>query len=183
MIAVPITWVYVPPLRPPDAMSSGPERYAGLIAEIGRFAEVSIPMVQGPLWSVAPLQGIILMSGASHPVVAINECAPERRIDLARRLVPIDVGRTRVFEELLEPLSLPAAVDSMTHLEWEGADPNKPGARGPYGLREIGRLVGASCLLFESERYCYLHSPTHHGLPHLLADYLTAYANAVLVRC
>jgi hypothetical protein len=181
VIPVPITWVYEPDREPPTPMSAGPEYYARFIDEVGRFAGVSIPMVEGFLRDVAPSEGIILLNGSADVVLVLDECAAEGLADLTRRLVPISEGPIRIFEKLLEPLSLPAAVDWMTHGEWEHADPNKPGAYGPYGRRDIGQLVGARCLMYESERYCYLHSPTHHGLPHLLADYLTAYANAVLV--
>jgi len=162
-------------------MSGGPEGYAHLVDEIGRFAGVSIPMVEGFLREVTPPEGIILLNGSADTLLVLDECAAEGRLDLARRLVPLGEGQIRIFEKLLEPLSLPAAVDWVTHGEWEHADPDKPGAYGPYGRRDIAQLVGATCLMYESERYCYLHSPTHHGLPHLLADYLTAYANAVLV--
>jgi hypothetical protein len=181
VIPIPITWVDEPRRGPPNSMPSGSQRYARFINEVGRFAGVSIPLVQGFLREVAPSEGIILLDGSAHPTLVLDECAAEERADLARRLVPIDESRIRIFENLLEPLSLPAAVDGMTLMEWESEDPDKPGAYGPYGRRDIAQLVGASCLMYESERYCYLHSLTHNGLPHLLADYLTAYANAVLV--
>ena len=106
--------------------------------------------------------------------MALDECSAEQRIELAGRLVPIETSRIRIFEELLEPLSLAAAIDSMSMMEWERGDPHQVGTRGLYGRRDVGQLVGAACLLFKSERYCYLQSPTHRGLPHLLADYLNA---------
>jgi len=180
MISIPVTWVYEPPRLPPAPMHVGPEHYARFIEEVGHHAGVSIPLVRGFLRDVAPGEGFILLKASTHPKLVLDECAPERRAELASRLVPIVGDRTRIFENLLEPLSVPAAVDGMTLLEWKVADPVKPGARGPYGLRDIGHLVGASCLEFESARYCYLSSPTHQGLPHLLADYLAAYARTVL---
>ena len=99
----------------------------------------------------------------------------------ARRLVALGESRVAVFDELLEPLSIAAAVDTMTFMEWRGDSTTARDTRGPYGRRDIGALVGASPLIYKSERYCYLHSKTHHGLPHLLADYLTVYAEKVLL--
>jgi len=180
MISIPITWVYEPPELPPGPDSVRPEYYARFIEELGRHAGVTIPLVQGLLRDVAPAEGLIVLNPSAHPKLVLDACAPEMRAQLASRLVPISGSRIRIFESLLEPLSVPAAVDAMTLLEWKTEDPATPGARGPYGLRDIGHLVGASCLEFESARYCYLSSPTHHGLPHLLADYLAAYARTVL---
>jgi hypothetical protein len=177
MIRVPITFVHQP--LPTDS-SADTQRYARFIGEVEHFAGVSVRQVQGSLRDVASSEGIILMNTSVDPVLALDEFSAAGRAELAARLVPISESRIRIFERLLEPLSLPAAIDTMTFMEWESDDPNSLGARGPYGRRDVGHLVGASCLLFESERYCYLQSPTHHGLPHLLADYLTAYANDFL---
>jgi len=178
MTSVHITWVYEPTRSSDQSMLSS-QHYAPFIEQVGRYADVSIPLVQGFLRDVAPPEGIILLASSAHPKLVLDECAAEKQANLASRLVPIDESRIRIFDNLLEPLSIPAAVDGMTLHEWESGA-GYPGARGPYGLRDIGRLVGASCLLFESARYCYLQSPTHRGLPHLLADYLIAYAKAFL---
>lgn len=181
MIRIPITWVYEPPRQPIAPMEVGVEGYASFIEEVGRHAGVRIPLIEGFLRDVAPAEGLILFNGSVHPRLALAECAAEEQAQLASRLVPIWLDRARILEGLLEPLSLPAAVDDMTIAEWEG-DRAGSGAWGPYGLRDIGKLVGASCALFESARYCYLHSPTHQGLPHLLADYLAAYVDNVLMK-
>jgi len=145
-MSIPITWVYEPPRLPPAPMQVGPEHYARFIEEVGRHAGVSVPLVHGFLRDVAPEEGFILLEASTHPKLVLDEFPPEKRAALAVRLVPMVISRTRIFESLLEPLSVPAAVDSMTLQEWRIADPATPGARGPYGLRDIGHLVGASCL-------------------------------------
>jgi hypothetical protein len=64
----------------------------------------------------------------------------------------------------------------MSLSEWESTTPLTIGARGLYGRKDVRSQIGASCLLFESERYCYFQSSTHRGLPHLVVDYLEALA-------
>ena len=142
---------------------------------------MSISLRHGFLRDVAPSEGFIFLSGSAHPKISLDECAPERRRDLASRLISVGEDRVDILQELLEGLSVAAAIDFMTFAEWKSDTRGQRGARGPYGLRHIGALVGATCLLFESPRYCYLQSSTHFGLPHLLADYLAVYAERVLL--
>jgi len=154
-----------------------PQIYGRFVEEVGRRAGVDIPFVEGFLRDVAPADGFILLNASAHPVMVVGECAPEQQADLASRLIPIDEDRVRIFEKLLEPLSIPGAIESMSLMEWELQDPATIGARGLYGRHDIGEVVGARCNnLFRSARYCYLESSTHYGLPHLLADYLAALA-------
>jgi len=176
MIPMRITWVYEPPRLPPAPNQVTPQTYARFVDEVGRRAGVDIPLVEGFLRDVAPADGFILLKASAHPGVALDECDVRRQADIASRLIPIDVDRTRILETLLEALSIPAAIDLMSLDEWETKDPATIGAWGLHGRKDIGELVGASCKLYKSARYCYLHSPTHHGLPHLLADYLAALA-------
>lgn len=118
----------------------------------------------------------VLLSASIAPSLALAECALEHQMEWARQLVPLQVSRTGIFE-MLEKLSLPAAITSLAITEWEASQGSDPGASGLYGQREIGCVAGASCVsLFASERYCYLESKAHQGLPHLLADYLRAWA-------
>ncbi len=158
------------------------ERCSRFVEDVGRHAGVTIARIPGLLRDVAPPKGFILLAAMNVPSMSLEECSPDRRAGLAARLVPIDVGRTRIFEELLEPLSVAAAVDSVSLWEWEKWEPAK-GARGLHGRRDIGQIVGASCELWESARYCYLKSPTHRGLTHLLADYLAVLHRELQGEC
>jgi hypothetical protein len=169
-----ITFVSEPARLPHVPGAIGPERFDRFLAAVEQHAGFPVGRVHGFLRDVAPAAGFILLDASADPEMVLDELPPEQRSELASRLVPIGVGQTRIFERVLENLSVPAAVDGLSLFEWETADPAAPGARGLHGLRDIGQLVGASCLLFESARYCYLTSPVHHGLPHLLVDYLGA---------
>jgi len=116
----------------------------------------------------------VLLSASIAPSLALAECAPQDQTELATKLVPLQVSGTRIFE-MLETLTLPAAVPSLAMAEWQGSRHEEDGASGLYGLKEIGRAAGASCVdLFTSQHYCYLESSSHRGLPHLLSDYLRA---------
>lgn len=154
----------------PTLMSSGPERYMPFVDAVGRYGGQSVPFIQASLRDAAPTSGFVLFAGANVKA-ALEECPLARRSELASRLIPIDASRTRILERLLEPLSLAAAIDDMSLREWE-TQTERLGASGLFGLQDVGKRVGAESLLYESERYCYLRSPTHHGLPHLLVDYL-----------
>jgi hypothetical protein len=174
MIPMHLTFVYEPPRITQPTNSSGPERYTRFIEDLGRHAGISVAYREGVFRDVAPDQGFILLHTTGDPAMVLSECAPERRAEYASRLVPVGVDRTKIFDRVLENLSLPAAVDALTFFEWETRDPAHTGARGPHGLSELAPQIGARCLLFKSARYCYLASDTHEGLPHLLADYLLA---------
>lgn len=171
MMPLKITWVCEPHDSP--SFHLGPNQR--FIDEIGRHTGVTVPRVSGRLCDVAPDEGFILLS-ASHPGESLAACATELQQKLAARMVPLDVSRSRIFDRVLEGLSVPAAVDSVSHLEWSQAAPDVTGARGPYGLRSIGTTLGAPCGdgVEGSRNYCYLTSATHQGLPHLLADFLIA---------
>ena len=180
MIRVPITWVDEPSRPELESDAAVPERLLPFVEAVGREAGVTIQCVTGFLREVAPANGIVLLNASAHPTVVLDECGPDVREDLARRLVPITIDRHRIFETILEELSVAAAVDGLSLAEWSVSQ-GRTGAWGPHGLRDIGALVGARCVLYESARYCYLQSATHNGLPHLLADYLTVYAEKVLL--
>lgn len=168
MTSLSITFVCHP--YGPTPMSSGPARYTQFIDAIGHYTRQSVPFIQASLRDAAATAGFVLFAGTDVKG-ALEECPLERRSELASRLVPINTSRPRIFERLLEPLSLAAAIDAMSLSEWE-MRPDRVGASEEFGLQDVGTRVGASPLLLESARYCYLRSPTHHGLPHLLADYL-----------
>jgi hypothetical protein len=172
-----ITFVYQWTRDLPHRDVSAAKEHARFIKELAGCAGCSIQTIEQ--LSDAPASDFIVFAGADARV-SLSECPIEQQSSIARRLVPINASRSGIFNKLLEPLSLPAAIDGLSMMEWKVGDPNQHGTRGLHGLREVGRLAGASCLLFQSERYCFLESSTHRGLPHLLADYLTAYRSAVL---
>jgi hypothetical protein len=159
--------------------SVNPDRYGRFLDEVSHYHGANVPSIEGALQDVARPRGFILFVG-SHVEVALNRCEPEVRRRLAARLLPIEVlNRPKIFERVLEPLSLAGAIDSMSLSEWMSTAATKVGARGLYGRKDVRSQIGASCLLFESERYCYFQSGTHQGLPHLVVDYLKALAPLV----
>lgn len=173
MTAPKITWVNEPNDSP--MMHLGPD--PAFVAEVGRFAGVRVPLVEGRLLDVAPSDGYILLN-ASSPGEALHGANPEVVTDLASRLVPLDMGTAGIWKRL-EALSYPAWVSTSSQMSWR----NGEGSQGIYGLREVGTRIGATCdphggwdpnahNAVGSERYCFLVSDRHEGLPHLLADYL-----------
>jgi hypothetical protein len=177
MTSVPITFVYEVPSADSGQQWAGPEFYREFMEQLGRHAGQSVTTVYGKLRDSIPPTGFILLSSLNHPVVTLSECEVAQQTDLAARLIPVGVGNTRIFDRVLEKLSVAAAISELSFWEWNGTDCSIPGARGLHGRRDIGNLIGANCLeIFSSERYCYLQSTKHYGLPHLLADYLTALA-------
>lgn len=174
-----ITFVYQRARELPHRDISAAKEHARFIEELAGCAGCPIQTIEQ--LSDAPASDFVVFAGADARV-SLSECPVEHQSSIARRLIPINASRPRIFETLLEPLSLPAAIDGLSMMEWKVGDSHRTGARGLHGLREVGRLAGASCLLFQSERYCFLESPTHRGLPHLLADYLIAYQSVVLDR-
>lgn len=158
---------------------SAAQEYARFIDELGGHAASPIQTIEQ--LREAPTSDFIVFAGADVRV-SLNECPIDQQPSIARRLIPINASRPRIFETLLEPLSLAAAIDDLSMLEWKIRKPEQAGTRGLHGLREVANSVGASCLIFQSARYCFLESSTHRGLPHLLADYLSAYQSIVLGR-
>jgi hypothetical protein len=173
-----ITFISEPRL-PCDYPVAGPEQYDPFLAAVERHLGSAVDRRYGFLRDVAPSTGIILLDGSAHPETVLKECAANGLGELALRTVPLGVSKTRIFENVLERLEVPAAVDGFSHASW---NPDEIGAYGPYGLRDIAPHIGACCALYESPRYCYLQSDTHYGLPHLLVDYLRAYVSASLVQ-
>jgi hypothetical protein len=172
-----ITFVYQRTRDLPDRPVSASREYARFIDELAHHAGSAIQTIEQ--LRDAPESDFIVFGGADVRV-SLNECPIEQRACIARRLVPINASRSGIFENLLEPLSLAGAIDALSMVEWKMWEPYRVGTRGLHGLRDVGRLAGASCLIFESERYCFLESSTHRGLPHLLADYLVAYQGLIL---
>lgn len=174
-----ITFVYQWTRDMPHRDISAANEYARFTDELGGYAASPIQTIEQ--LREAPASDFIVFAGADVRI-SLNECPVDQQSAIARRLIPINASRSKIFETLLEPLSLAAAIDDLSMLEWKIRKPEQAGTRGLHGLREVGNSVGASCLIFQSERYCFLESSTHRGLPHLLADYLSAYQSMVLGR-
>lgn len=168
--------VWEPLRRPPTPLSSGPESLSSFLDELAAHTGAYVAVEECFLRDLQTAADFVLLSASVAPSLALAECAPELQTELAQKLVPMQVSTTGIFE-MLEKFSLPAAVTSLALAEWEATRLDRPRASGLHGQREIGHAAGASCVdLFTSERYCYLESKTHRGLPHLLADYLQAWA-------
>lgn len=177
MTPLAITFVYQRTRDMPHRDISAAKEYARFIDELAGHAACPIQTIEH--LREAPGSDLIVFAGADVRV-SLNECPIDEQPTIARRLIPINASRPKIFETLLEPLSLAAAIDDMSMLEWKLRAPEQTGTRGLHGLRDVGKSVGADCLIFQSERYCFLESSTHRGLPHLLADYLSAYQSMVL---
>jgi len=134
-----ITWVYEPPRLPP-APNQVTSQYFAPFEEVGRRAGVDIPLVEGFLRDVAPADGFILLDASAHPLMVINECAPEHQGDLASRLIPIDEDRTRILDTLLEPLSYRR--QSTRCRTWSGQPRIRP--RSERGGCTGGRILASS---------------------------------------
>jgi hypothetical protein len=157
-------------------MNSGPESLSPFLDELAAHTGASIAVERSFLRDIHPAADFVLLSASIAPSLALAECALQRRAELASKLVPLRISNTDIFETL-EELSLPAAITSLALVEWRASRHDGLPASGLHGQREIGQAAGASCVkLFQSQRYCYLESKIHHGLPHLLADYLRAWA-------
>jgi hypothetical protein len=170
---LPVSFVcYVP--DDPKRWLAVSQGHARFFSEVGRHAGSPLKTYRAP--HDAPETDFLLLAGADvRTVLALYPLAV--RASFARRLIPINVSRPKIFESILEPLAIPGAVDPMSIVEWEH-DENRPGAWGLFGIRDVGAKIGAACVLYSSERYCFLQSDAHRGLPDLLVSYLTAYAAA-----
>lgn len=166
-----ISWIYEPDESP--AFHLPPDE--AFVRILGQHANLAIERLDGRLCDHVQVSGFILLN-SFHPCNAIEACAPEFRSSVAARAIALDVSPSRIFARVLDALRPAAAVDVQSHVEWTRS-PTVPGRScGLYGIREIGAMIGASCDATgsPSERYAYLTSTTHAGLPHLLADYLSA---------
>ena len=170
-----ITFVQEPLRHEPLANQAPASGYHPFVETLAKHAGTTIPRIDGFRRHVLPPEGFIILESTFDPSLVLAECDEDLRGDLCSRLVPIGTSRTTTLETL-EALSLPAAVDWTTLHEFKpDRTANRAGAWGPFGRRDVAAKVGASCLLLESERYCYMQSAQHHDVPHLLADYLAAW--------
>lgn len=167
MTSLSIAWIY----EPHDSPRFHLGRDDRFVQEVSRHAGVAIPYLEGRLQDIAPMDGFILLNsfGPSH---SLSGCDPERRDELASRLVAMDVSNSRIFERVLEPLSLAAAVDVFSHLAWQKPESVPGGTQFLYGLREISSDLQVDLEGDSSPRYCRMLSEPPGGLPHLLVRYL-----------
>jgi hypothetical protein len=155
--------------------AAGPERYQRLLDELSRYAGVEVPIVRGEL-RAAPADTYVLFAGTGDLSRSLRDCGPALADQLAPRIVLLDVSWQRALAQL-EEHRLAGAVDNLRLSEWL-ARPSS--CTGPFGLRSLVGPLGASCVPLaplNSTHYCLLQSEHHHGMPHLLADYLAAYSD------
>jgi transcriptional regulator with XRE-family HTH domain len=153
--------------------AAGPERYQRLAEELGRYAGAQVQIIKDVLRK-APADAYVLFAGSGDLSRSLVDCGSVLAARLAPRIVLLDVSWQKALEQL-EKHRLAGAVDSLRLSEWL-ARPSS--CAGPFGLRYLAKPLGASCVpmpALHSAHYCLLHSEQHHGMPHLLADYLATY--------
>jgi hypothetical protein len=152
---------------------AGLERYQRLADELGRYAGTNVPILKNVLAN-APADGFVLLAGSGDLLRSLSNYDSPTVARIIARTVLLDVSWQRALEQL-EGHRLAGAVDSLRLSEWL-ARPSS--CAGPFGLRYLADSLGASCVPLpplRSQHYCLLQSTWHRGMPHLLADYLTAY--------
>ena len=171
-------------IEPPDA-TLGPQprgvtptrvlceydRFAGALGE--RLAS-RVEVAEENLAEVSRA-GLILL----HPFVSISAsletCTPERRRELARRVVLLDAHQPRI-PELLERQHLAGAIGRHRYLQWTW-HPDESYGGGLYGLKAIASTLGAECADDEqSEHYCLIERSPAKNLPSLVAAYARAWS-------
>jgi hypothetical protein len=168
-----ITLLYEPSPDRSIPFAAGLERYQRLADELTRYSGTAVPIVKDVLRN-APADAYVLFVGSGHISRSLADCGPTLAAQVAPRVVLLDVSWQKALGQL-EQHQLAGAVDSLRLSEWL-ARPSS--CTGPFGLRYLAQRLGASCVplpAFRSEHYCLLQSSHHRGMPHLLADYLSAY--------
>lgn len=161
-----ITWIY----EPHDSPLFHLGRDDRFVSEVSRHAGTEIPYVEGRLDDVAPRHGFILLNSFG-PSDSLRACEAERRTELAARLVAIDVSSSRIFERVLEPLSIAGAIDVPAHLAWQSSE-GAASSQGFYGLQHVADRLDVRRDLASSTKYCRMWCEQQGGLPWLLAKYL-----------
>jgi hypothetical protein len=178
MIHTPITVVY----NTYSIVATSAETYRRrdhldrFVEELRRYTRQAVPLVFSRLCEALPLDGFIILNPFNGIIDALEEVDAGQRVQVAARLVPINMFLTHTLENEMESRSMVAAIDSHSIHSWEL--PRRPPAPvyQLYGQRRLGSLIGARPVPpGGSERYCRLQSTSHEGLPHLLADYLAAF--------
>jgi len=180
MSVIPITLVVEP--TPDSTLSQWvvkPERYKRFAAELGQYAGITVPIVHEHLSSTQIRDGFVILSSSVSLSESLKKCDNALKEELPRRLILLEISRQKALDEL-ERYKLAAVVDSLRFAEWmAGAPP----VFGPYGRRDLASLMGANCAslpFLGSDNYCLLENKTStRDLPHFLADYLQAYAQAM----
>jgi len=94
----------------------GMTAYSRFVAELGQHA--ASPLKTFGRLHEAPESDFIIFAG-DDARATLESYPADQRPGIAARLIPINASRPRIFERLLEPLSIPGAIDSMSLLEWE----------------------------------------------------------------
>ena len=176
MSKVPVTFIYQSPVEDTSPAACGYRGHEHFVAALLQQPQISLQFVLGKLAEISRVElGYIIFDGIDAGV-ALLSCNVETRSEIASRMIPINASRPRIFQKLLEKYALAGAIDGMSMAEWESV--NSEGAHGLFGRKDIAARIGAVPDFLESERYAYLKSSTHHGLPHLVADYICALSAA-----
>lgn len=163
--------------RPPLAsgVDAGPDRR--FLAELRERSRQQVPVRYVRLndMSVVELLQIetFVILDSANPEGALADLSLGQQTALANRLVLLGVQCASDYDRELEHFSVIAAVDKVDFETWQKSEPENPGCGTVYGRREVGELH-IRRLAPGSGSYRYLFSPVCCGLPHLLAEYLSA---------
>jgi len=148
--------------------------YDRFAAALGGHTTAAVTIAEQFL-SEAAVDGMILLHTSTSIAETLEQCAPNRRENIARRLILLDAHPVRV-QALLEQHQLAGAIDVRRYLRW-AAHPEEEYGGGLYGLRQIVAALQATCAAApdeQSEKYCRIERSKYPDLPSVVAAYLDA---------
>src|SRR3954464_15048923 len=162
----------------PD-IERGTHQYARFLDDLGTRLSDPVLFVQARLCDVkSPFDFAILETLDVEQSLA--GCDASEQAGLAKRLLPVYPRRGKgTFHAQMEQLCLAGALEAWAMAGWDPANSASLRTEGLTGRRDLATIINATCmddLMMPPAGYCFMVSTQHHGLPHLLADYLCALA-------
>jgi hypothetical protein len=162
----------------PD-IERGAHQYARFLDDLGTRLSHTVPFVQARLCDVTSLFDFAILETLDVKQ-SLAGCDVSEQAELAQRLVPLYPPRGKgTFHPQMEQLCLAGALEPWAMANWDPANSASQRTEGLTGRRDLAAIINATCmddLMMPPAGYCFMVSTQHHGLPHLLADYLCALA-------
>jgi hypothetical protein len=157
----------------------GTHYFTGFLDELGHHLGQPVPVGPGQLRDVELPFDFVILETTDVEQSLVGRDASEQA-DLARRLVVVCPHRRKAFVyPQMVRRCLAGALESLAMISQGSVDPANQRTKGLTGMRDLAARINATCmddLLMPPIGYCFMESTKHHGLPHLLADYLRALA-------